>query len=258
MSSLVVEHLQAGYGRISIVTDVSFRVSSGEFVAIVGRNGAGKTTSLAAVSGLRYGAPGGSVVVNDKDISTASPLNIVRSGVMLVREGRRVFRDMSVHENLVLGGYTRRRHGRKALNPDLDRILGLFPALKTYSKKMVGELSGGQQQMVAVGQALMSRPSFLMLDEPASGLAPALVDEMYEALTTLTKDGLGIVVVDQSIERILEWSSRYYVFENGRTALEGESTTSAVSRINDIVLGITTQSDGVVEESPNPGVAIAK
>lgn len=245
MSVLVVEHLHAGYGRVPVVTDVSFKVSGGEFVAIVGRNGAGKTTSLAAIAGLRYGMPGGSVRVenHDKttDISSASPLNTVRAGVMLVREGHRVFRDMSVTENLVLGAYTRRRHGRKALAPDLERVCTLFPPLRTYAKKMVGELSGGQQQMVAVGQALMSRPSFLLLDEPASGLAPALVDEMYESLTTLTKEGLGIVVVDQSIERILEWSDRFYVFENGRTALEGHSQLSAIPQINDIVLGVATQ-----------------
>jgi branched-chain amino acid transport system ATP-binding protein len=241
MSSLVVEHLQAGYGRISIVTDVSFRVEGGEFVAIVGRNGAGKTTSLAAVAGLRYGMTGGTVKVGDEDLSTAKPLKAVRSGVMLVREGRRIFRDMSVTENLILGAYTRRRRGRKALATDVDRVCTLFPPLRTFAKKMVGELSGGQQQMVAVGQALMSRPNFLLLDEPAAGLAPALVDEMYERLATLAAEGLGIVVVDQSIERILEWSSRYYVFENGRTALEGPSSASAVPRINDIVLGVTTQ-----------------
>lgn len=245
MKSLVVEHLQAGYGRVPVVTDVSFQVAGGEFVAIVGRNGAGKTTSLAAIAGLRYGMAGGTARVVDQDtsvdISTATPLHAVRAGVMLVREGRRVFRDMSVTENLVLGAYTRRRQGRKALVPDLERVCTLFPPLRTYAKKMVGELSGGQQQMVAVGQALMSRPSFLLLDEPASGLAPALIDEMYERLTSLTKDGLGIVVVDQSIERIVEWSDRFYVFENGRTALNGDSQPSAIPRINDIVLGVATQ-----------------
>jgi branched-chain amino acid transport system ATP-binding protein len=241
MTSLVVEHLQAGYGRIAVVTDVSFEVGSGEFVAVVGRNGAGKTTSLAAVAGLRYGMNGGSVRAGEQDISTATPLKAVRAGVMLVREGRRIFRDMTVRENLVLGAYTRRRRGRRALEPDLERVCTLFPSLGTFARKMVGELSGGQQQMVAVGQALMSNPTFLLLDEPASGLAPALVDEMYATLTTLTKEGLGIAVVDQSIERILEWSSRYYVFENGRTALSGPSEPSAVQQINDIVLGVATQ-----------------
>lgn len=241
MTKLVVEHLQAGYGRITVVTDVSFEVNSGEVVAVVGRNGAGKTTSLAAVAGLRYGMNGGSVRAEGADISSAPPLHAVRAGVMLVREGRRIFRDMSVRENLILGAYTHRRRGRRALGPDLDRVCALFPPLQTFAKKMVGELSGGQQQMVAVGQALMSNPKFLLLDEPASGLAPALVDEMYEALTTLTKDGLGILIVDQSIERILEWSSRYYVFENGRTVLSGRSERGAVGRINDIVLGVATQ-----------------
>jgi branched-chain amino acid transport system ATP-binding protein len=148
---------------------------------------------------------------------------------------------MTVRENLILGAYTHRRRGRRALAPDLDRVCTLFPPLRTFAQKLVGELSGGQQQMVAVGQALMSSPKFLLLDEPASGLAPALVDEMYETLTTLTAEGLGIAVVDQSIERILEWSNRYYVFENGRTALSGTSDRGATQKINDIVLGITTE-----------------
>jgi branched-chain amino acid transport system ATP-binding protein len=172
------------------------------------------------------------------DITSAAPVKIVRSGLSLVREGRRIFRDMTVMENLRLGAFTRRRTEKNEIPGDIDRICELFPPLRTFATKMVGELSGGQQQMVAVGQALASRPKFLLLDEPASGLAPALVDEIYDRLQILVDDGLGIAIVDQSIERILKWSDRYYVLESGATVLSGASESAAIERINDIVLGV--------------------
>jgi branched-chain amino acid transport system ATP-binding protein len=235
---LVVTGLQAGYGRVRVVVDVSFEACTGETVAVVGRNGAGKTTSFCAIAGLRYGMAGGTVKLGERDITRASPVQVVESGVNLVAEGRRVFRDMTVDENLRLGAYTRRRRDRRKIPEDLDRVRELFPALGVYREKLVGQLSGGQQQMVAVGQAMMSRPSFLLLDEPTSGLAPALVDEMYDSFTKLVADGIGIVVVDQSIERVLEWSDRYYVIDNGSTVLSGSSDPKAISSINDVVLGV--------------------
>lgn len=236
--TLSVESLQAGYGRVQVVVDVTFEARAGETVAIVGRNGAGKTTSLSAIAGLRYGMAGGKVTLGDRDITGASPLKIVESGLNLVAEGRRVFRDMTVTENLRLGAYTRRRRDRRQIPTDLERVRELFPALGVYRDKLVGQLSGGQQQMVAVGQAMMTRPTFLLLDEPTSGLAPALVDEMYESFRQLVADGIGIVVVDQSIERVLDWSDRYYVIDNGRTVLAGPSEPGAIGAINDIVLGV--------------------
>jgi branched-chain amino acid transport system ATP-binding protein len=249
-SSLTVSGLSAGYGRIQVVADVSFEVNAGEFVAIVGRNGAGKTTSLAAVSGLRYGPGGGTIKIDDTDLSTSSSVQIVRSGLSLVREGRRIFRDMTVTENLRLGAYVHRRQGRKGIDADLERVRDLFPSMRVQASKLVGQLSGGQQQMVAVGQALMSRPKFLLLDEPASGLAPALVDEMYDRLRQLvTEQNLGIAIVDQSIERIIDHSDRFYVFENGGTALTGESNSSVTENINAIVLGIVATAQPAVQAS---------
>lgn len=230
--------MQAGYGRVRVVADVSFEVAPGETVALIGRNGAGKTTSLSAVAGLRYGPGGGTVHVGDREISGAKPLEIVKAGISLVPEGRRVFRDMTVMENLRLGAYTQ-RSDRRWLAENLDRVFELFGALQLYRSKRVGELSGGQQQMVAVGQALMSKPRFILLDEPTSGLAPALVDEMYDRFKVLVDDGIGMVVVDQNIERVLEWSDRYYLVDDGCIPLSGPSELSAAAEINAVVLGAT-------------------
>jgi branched-chain amino acid transport system ATP-binding protein len=247
---LDVASLSAGYGRIRVVSDVSFTVAQGEVVAIVGRNGAGKTTSLAAVAGLRYGPCGGSVTVAGVDVTGSSPVRVVRSGLSLVREGRRIFRDMTVLENVRLGAFTRRK--TKNLGTDLDYVHELFPTLKKYSAKLAGELSGGQQQMVAIGQALMSRPRFLLLDEPASGLAPAVVEEMYDRLRLLADDGMGVAIVDQSVERILRWSDRFYVFESGRTELSGASRSAVVENINEIILGVVRfEAAGAPDPAPS-------
>ena len=233
---LEVEGLQAGYGQVQVVNDVSFSVAAGETVALVGRNGVGKTTSLAAVAGLRYGPVRGRVRLGDRDLAPCSPNEIVSAGVKFVPEGRRIFRSMSVHENLRLGAFTRRRDRIGGLDEDFDRVYELFSVLRGYSRKRAGELSGGQQQMVAIGQALMSRPRFLLLDEPSSGLGPALVDEMYDRFDELVSVGVGLLVVDQSIERALERSRRFYVMEAGAMALEGVSDASAIEPINAIVL----------------------
>lgn len=228
--------MQAGYGRVRVVTDVSFEVAPGETVALVGRNGAGKTTSLAAVAGLRYGPCGGTIHVGDREITGARPLDVVQAGISLVPEGRRVFRDMTVSENLRLGAYTQ-RSDRRGLMENLDRVFELFEALQLYRSKRVGELSGGQQQMVAIGQALMSNPRFMLLDEPTSGLAPALVDEMYDRFKVLVDGGIGMVVVDQNIERVLDWSHRYYLVDDGKIPLSGPSEPAAIDDINAVVLG---------------------
>lgn len=239
--SLAVTGLRAGYGRVQVVTDVSFEVHPGEMVALLGRNGAGKTTSLSAVSGLRYGPGGGNVKVGDHDVSGAGPHSIVEAGVKLVPEGRRIFRSMTVAENLRLGAYLRRRGSRTDISDDLTRVEELFPALATYNRKLAGELSGGQQQMVAIGQALMSRPRYLLLDEPSSGLAPALVDEMYDRFDELAAQGMGLLVVDQSVERAVERTRRYYLMEAGATVASGDSELEALDAINAVILGRETQ-----------------
>ena len=237
-SVLEVRGLRAGYGRVQVVNDVSLRIGVGEVVALVGRNGAGKSTTLAAIAGLRYGPIDGSVHIDERDITKDSPHQIVLGGVNLVPEGRRVFREMSVGDNLRLGAFTRRRRGRNVIGDDLERVYELFPALALYKSKVVGELSGGQQQMVAIGQKLMTRPKFLLLDEPTSGLAPALVDELYDRLLTLALEGIGLLVVDQSVERVFERTERFYVMDEGRIALSGLPGEDALKDVNRIIMGL--------------------
>jgi len=235
--ALEVTELSAGYGRIPVVFDASFRVSAGEMVALLGRNGAGKTTTLLAVAGLRHGPGTRSVVVDGVDISNRRAHSVVSAGLNLVPEGRRIFRNMTVDENVRLGAYVRRRGDRAALGADLDRVYGLFPALGAARTKQAGALSGGQQQMVAIGQALMSKPNYLLLDEPMAGLAPALVDEIYDQLHALVDEGLGVLIIDQSAERAVAHADRYYVLDGGRTVLSGESVPTALEAIEVIVLG---------------------
>jgi branched-chain amino acid transport system ATP-binding protein len=237
-SVLEVRGLRAGYGRVQVVNDVSLRIVAGEVVALVGRNGAGKTTTLAAMAGLRYGPSEGSVHIDDHDVTKDSPHQIVLGGVNLVPEGRRVFREMSVAENLRLGAFTRRRIARNAIGEDLERVYELFPALALYKTKVVGELSGGQQQMVAIGQKLMTRPKFLLLDEPTSGLAPALVDELYDRFLALAHEGIGLLVVDQSVERVFERSERFYVMDDGRIVQSGLPSPAALESVNSIIMGL--------------------
>lgn len=230
--------LRAGYGRVQVVTDFTVSVAPGEMVALVGRNGAGKSTALAAVSGLRFGRSGGSVHVDGADMSTATPNAVVLAGVSLVPEGRRIFRDMRVVENLRLGAFARRRSGRRDIAADIERVYELFPILARFAAKRAGELSGGQQQMVAIGQALMSRPKYLLLDEPASGVAPVLVDEIYDTVAGLVRqDNLGLLLVDQSVERALERCDRVSVMESGSIVLEEPATPASIDRINPILLG---------------------
>jgi branched-chain amino acid transport system ATP-binding protein len=236
LGPLIVSGLQAGYGRLPVVTDVSFQINPGETVALVGRNGAGKTTSLAAVAGLRYGPGRGRITIGSENITAATPDRIVSRGLKLVPEGRRIFRSMTVAENLRLGAFPHRQARRQGIADDLARVWELFPALSTCAQKLAGELSGGQQQMVAIGQALMCQPRFLLLDEPSSGLAPTLVDEMYDRLDELGAQGLGLLVVDQSVERVLERSHRYYLMESGAIVQEGTSAPDALEDINAVVL----------------------
>lgn len=234
---LQITGLATGYGKVQVVSDFSVTVSRGEVVALVGRNGAGKSTALAATVGLRFGPTTGTVQVDSADLSRAAPNAVVVAGISLVPEGRRIFRDMSVIENLRLGAFTKRRSDRRQISDYVDEVYQLFPVLARFSRMQAGTLSGGQQQMVAIGQALMSRPDYLLLDEPASGVAPVLVDEIYDTLERLVADGLGLLLVDQSVERVLERSTRYYVMDGGAIVLNGTSTTEAIDRINPILLG---------------------
>jgi branched-chain amino acid transport system ATP-binding protein len=232
--ALSVTGLSAGYGALQVIEDVSLTVAAGEIVALVGRNGAGKSTALAAVSGLRYGPGAGRIMMADQDLSSAAPEDIAKAGIKFVPEGRRVFAQMTVEENLRLGAFMwRRGHTAK----DLERVWEVFPALAERKSQVVLSLSGGQQQMVAIGQAMMARPQILLLDEPTSGLAPSLIDTMYDAFSQLARDGIGILIVDQNIERVLELGSRYYVMDGGAMVLEGPCHSSAIHQVTEIVIG---------------------
>jgi branched-chain amino acid transport system ATP-binding protein len=240
---LSAKGIEAGYGRVKVVSNVGFQVDRGEIVAMVGRHGVGKTTSLFAAAGVRYGPGKGTVILDDKDISSASPHKVVASGLKLVPEGRRVFRGMSVLQNLRLGAFLRRRSADGDIERGLEDVYSLFPALRTFKDQEVMSLSGGQQQMVAVGQALMSKPSFLLLDEPTAGLAPLLVDSMYEVFAELARKGLGLLIVDQNVERVFSQADRFYVIENGSVIADGScSEPGALDRVRRIVLGVEGRS----------------
>jgi branched-chain amino acid transport system ATP-binding protein len=224
---LDVSELHAGYGSLKAVDGISLRVGVAETVALIGRNGAGKTTSLLAIAGLRYGRFPGSVKLGGTDVTRATPRELVDAGLAHVPEGHRIFASLTVEENLLLGAYPRRRAGRKAAAATMERIFDLFPILRTYASRNAGFLSGGEQQMVAIGQALMAEPKVLMLDEPTSGLAPMVVRTIYDAIGRLRDQGLAVLLVEQSVPRALANSNRCYVMERGRIVISGESAVLA-------------------------------
>ena len=239
-AALVVASLTAGYGRLTVVRDVSLHVRRGEIVALVGRNGAAKTTALAAISGLRYGPSAGSVRLGGEDVTTLAAHELARRGLQFIPAGRRVFPSMTVAENLRLGAYRHRRAPRDQIAADLGRVYEFFPALAGFAKVRAGELSGGQQQMLAIGLALMSHALYLLLDEPSAGLAPSVAHELYDRFEDLAASGVGLLVVEQNVELALERSGRYYLMEGGRVLAEGRSEAAALDVINAVILGDTT------------------
>jgi len=218
MSSLLqVEKLAAGYGMTPVLFDVDLELSEGELVALIGANGAGKSTLLGALSGLVQ-VSGGSVRLAGRPLTGLRPERIVDSGIVHVPQGRRLFSTMTVERNLVLGAY--RRHDRQ-VREDLDRILGYFPALRDKLDREAGTLSGGEQQMVAIGRGLMARPTLLMIDEPSLGLAPNIVDRVMEIVKVINTDGTAVLLVEQDVVLALDIADRGYVLENGRIAMTG-------------------------------------
>lgn len=226
-AALEVRGLYAGYGHMPVVSAVDLTVGHGELVALVGRNGVGKSTMLHAVSGFRHGGNAGEVTVDGQRIDRLHPHQVLDCGLALVPEGHRIFPELSVQENLLTSGFLHRSGFflRGKARKTLERAYELFPVLADKRSIRASALSGGQQQMLAVGQALMTRPRCLLLDEPAAGLAPKVAEELYFALHQLTNDGLGVLVVDQDIARALRHSMHIYVMEAGRTALEGASSS---------------------------------
>jgi branched-chain amino acid transport system ATP-binding protein len=223
---------------MQVVSGVSLEVAAGETVALIGRNGAGKTTTLLALAGLRYGSTSGSVTLNGVELSRATPARIVEAGIAHVPEGHRVFTQLTVLDNLRLGAYHRRRAGRRTIDASMKRVFELFPVLQRYAGRKAGLLSGGEQQMVAIGQALMSEPKALLLDEPTSGLALKVIGDILNVLARFRADGMAILIVEQSVPRALGFADRCYVMERGRIVLGGSARALAGdTRVLDIVRG---------------------
>ncbi|MAW89386.1 MAG: ABC transporter ATP-binding protein [Phyllobacteriaceae bacterium] len=223
---LSLNNLQILYDRaIEAVRDVSLSVPAGAIVALLGSNGAGKSTILKAVSGVLYQEDGeivsGSVTFEGRDLAARTPREIVREGLVQVPEGRALFADLTVEENLLMGGFTR---NRAEAAEGLDKVYTMFPRVHERRHQTAGYLSGGEQQMVAIGRALMGKPRLLMLDEPSLGLAPQIVDTIFETIVSLNRDnGVTVLLVEQNAQLALETASYGYIIENGRIVLDGEA-----------------------------------
>ncbi len=220
MAFLEVENIDARYGRINALTGVSLHVDEGEIVTLIGANGAGKTTTLRSISGLVKIA-GGAIRFQGKDLAKNTPDQIVRLGVGHSPEGRRVFPRMTVRENLELGAYT--RTSKKEIAEDIEQVLTTFPRLKERYEQKAGTMSGGEQQMLAMGRALMSRPRVLLLDEPSLGLSPLLVQTIFGVIKDINKRGTTVLLIEQNARQALAIASRGYVLEVGKIAFEGPS-----------------------------------
>jgi branched-chain amino acid transport system ATP-binding protein len=220
MALLEVDSIQTYYGNIQALKDISLTVEEGEIVTLIGSNGAGKSTTLRSISGLTPPRVG-SIMFDGHEIGDKPPQEIVALGISQSPEGRKCFQRMTVLENLDLGAYLRRD---AEIQEDLDRVFDLFPRLKEREKQKAGTMSGGEQQMLAIGRALMARPKLLLLDEPGMGLAPILVERIYETVAEINKQGVTILLVEQNANFALEISNRGYVFETGTVAVTDESS----------------------------------
>jgi branched-chain amino acid transport system ATP-binding protein len=245
---LEVKNLATGYGDIRAVWDVSLSVHAGKLTAVLGRNGAGKTTTLRAIAGLNK-VSAGSINYQGKDISGLQPHRRVTNGIAFVQDGKRVFHRLTVQDNLFLGGYTL-GIGRRKMPKEVARIFEIFPVLGERAKVVAGQMSGGQQQMLAIGQALMAKPALLMLDEPSGGLAPSIVGEVMETVATLKTAGIGVLLVEQQVEAAIDVADHVVVLDIGRVILD-----SPASEIVDLdVLKEAYFGSATLEgEEPGPG-----
>ena len=216
---LKIENLDFGYGQITALKDINIEVKKGEIVALVGANGAGKTTLLKVLSALEM-HKSGSIIFKGEDISKTNSVARVKKGIAQVPEGRGLFNILSIEDNLLMGAYLR---DDSEIESDMEFVYELFPVLREKKEHYAGTLSGGQQQMLALGRALMSRPELLLLDEPSMGLAPIIVDDIFEVIENLRKKGTTIFLVEQNAYLALEISDRAYVLENGEIVMNGNS-----------------------------------
>ena len=220
MAMLEVKDLEVYYGMIQDIKGVSFHVDQGEVIALIGANGAGKTTILHTVTGL-LSPKKGSVVFEGQEVTKIPAHKIVSLGMAHVPEGRRVFAELSVYENLKMGAYTRK--DKSEIEENLQKIYERFPRLKERKNQMAGTLSGGEQQMLAMGRALMSQPKIILMDEPSMGLSPILVNEIFDIIQEVSKSGTTVLLVEQNAKKALSIADRAYVLETGRIALEGRA-----------------------------------
>jgi branched-chain amino acid transport system ATP-binding protein len=217
---LALEHVTSGYGPVVAVRDISLEVHAGEIVALLGANGAGKSTTLMTITGL-VKASAGAVIFDGEEVQRLRPEDIVRRGIAMAPEGRRIFSHLTVIENLRLGAVTRRV--RQEIDADLEAQFALFPVLRERQRQLAGTLSGGEQQMLALARALMSRPKMMLLDEPSLGLAPRVVAQIYELLPELPKSGTTVLLVEQNVRLALNVASRGYVLASGEVQVAGSS-----------------------------------
>ncbi len=220
---LKIQNLKSYYGRLQALRGISLHVGKGESVTLIGANGAGKSTILNTVAGLITQSEG-KILLDGKDIRGFPPEKIVKYGVALVPEGRQLFAPMSVADNIALGAYLRHKNGSKAeLAQDIAMVYSLFPVLKERRKQLAGTLSGGEQQMLAIGRALMSRPRLMLLDEPSLGLAPMMAEEIFKTIIRLKQQGVTILLVEQNARMALQVAERGYVIETGQVVVQGPS-----------------------------------
>ena len=221
MAMLEVKDLEVYYGVIQAIKGISFQVEKGEVIALIGANGAGKTTTLHTVTGL-ISPKSGQVMFEGKDITKVPAHKIVSMGMAHVPEGRRVFAELSVYENLKMGAYTRR--DKNEIEESLKNVYKRFPRLEERKNQMAGTLSGGEQQMLAMGRALMSRPKIILMDEPSMGLSPIMVNEIFDIIRSVSESGTTVLLVEQNAKKALAIADRAYVLETGKIVLEGKAT----------------------------------
>ena len=217
---LELKRLAVAYGGIQAVKGIDLVVNPGELVCLIGANGAGKTTTLKGVCGM-LPVKSGSIHYDGRNITGRPPFELVRNGLAMVPEGRGVFGALTIEENLAMGAYI--RHDRDGVHADIDRVFDLFPRLKERRRQTAGTLSGGEQQMLAIGRALMSKPKLLLLDEPSMGLAPLMVQKVFETVVSVSREGVTILLIEQNAKLALEVSNRGYVMESGEITLSGDA-----------------------------------